>query len=143
MEQRQSVVAFADEKGPPFLAGLDRIKQRQGLLILKKPRLFVMEVVVDGPERPEATVVQVAEGLSEADVCSEKVGPAAPVQVIVRVEPLWLIEVIKMSGANAKVVMACQKLSTSCKSPINVESPVARSIVTSSRGRPFSVLRIA
>jgi hypothetical protein len=65
--------------------------------------LLVIKTVVDGPERPEASVVQVTGGLSEAVVCTEKVGCAAPVQVRVNVLPLLVIEVIRMSGANARL----------------------------------------
>ena len=68
--------------------------------------LFVIEVVVVGPVRPDATVDHTTGGVSEAVVCKEKVACAAPVQVMVNVLPLWVIEVIKMSGTNANVVMA-------------------------------------
>ena len=76
------------------------------MLILKKPRLFVLEVDVDGPVRPEASGVHETGGVNDAVVCKENVGPAAPVQVMVNVLPLWVIEVIAMSGTNARVVMA-------------------------------------
>ena len=65
-----------------------------------------MEVDVDGPVRPEASVVHDIGGVKDAVVCKENVGPAAPVQVMVNVLPLWVIEVITMSGTNARVVMA-------------------------------------
>jgi hypothetical protein len=65
-----------------------------------------MEVDVDGPVRPEASVVHDTGAVNDAVVCKENVGPAAPVQVMVNVLPLWVIEVIAMSGTNARVVMA-------------------------------------
>ena len=61
---------------------------------------------VEGPVRPEATVFHDTGGVNDAVVCKENVGPAAPVQVIVNVPPLWVIEVIMMSGTKAMVVMA-------------------------------------
>ncbi len=61
---------------------------------------------MDGPVRPEASVVHDTGGDNDAVVCKENVGPAAPVQVRVNVLPLWVIEVIAMSGTNARVVMA-------------------------------------
>ena len=85
-------------------AGLERIKQRQGLLMRSKPRLPDAGVVVDGPERPLVSVDHGPAGL--VAVCKENVGPAAPVQVTVSVLPLLVIEVITMSATNARVVMA-------------------------------------
>ena len=41
------------------------------MLILKKPMLFVMDVVVVGPVRPDATVVHETGGLNDAVVCKE------------------------------------------------------------------------
>lgn len=75
------------------------------MLMRNKLRLFVIGMLVDGPERPELIVVHGPEGFEAP--CSEKVGPAAPVQVMFNELPLRLTEVTRMSGANAKVVIAC------------------------------------
>ena len=96
--------------------------------------MFVIGVVVDGPVRPEARVDHVMGGLSEAVVCREKVAGAAPVQVKAKVLPLRVNDVIKMSGAKARLVIAWPKAPL-VKTPANVVLPVVRSIVTNSRAK--------
>jgi len=103
--------------------------------------LFVIGVVVVGPVKPEAIVVQDTGGLNEAVVCNEKVGSAAPVHVKVRSFPVLVVEVIKISGAKAKVVIAWPKV-PSFNTPTNVVLPVVRSIVTNSRAKTSSVFLI-
>ena len=61
-------------------------------------------MVVDGPVRPDTFVVHGPVGLGAGN--NETVGRAAPVQVIVAVVLVLVTEVIKMSGTNAKLVMA-------------------------------------